>query len=286
MDELKSSQSIQGYTQFPNFEMLDARIASAGDKRLPLDTLNLSEPQGNVFGRNPSRGTHHGVAHKTQGETGSAPQAIETGTSFARDEERMKCTIPMPTFARRPPTMNSFLPYSKVCKSRNCNSTSSLHVPHFYVGRHDSKTKGLLVLIFPRRQCYGSKKWSWLIQWFDLMSSCSVRGIRMPDFEVLDAKIASALNRIIQNSFFKKKVSLEEQKAQKEDRFLRGRRIAYMIYDSFRVTGAHDTVLDYAVCSLSLFVTIMFRNSIQDGMKFYYLYQRSHPMTFWKVCTN
>ena len=30
----------------------------------------------------------------------------------------------------------------------------------------------------------------------DLKSSCSVRGIRMPDFEVLDAKIASALNRI------------------------------------------------------------------------------------------
>ena len=38
-------------------------------------------------------------------------------------------------------------------------------------------------------------------------------------FEVLDAKIASALNKIIQNSQFKKKVSLEEQKAQKEDRF-------------------------------------------------------------------
>ena len=48
------------------------------------------------------------------------------------------------------------------------------------------------------------------------------------------------------NSQFKKKVSLEEQKAQKEDRFLRGRQIAFMIYDHFRVTGAHDTVLDHA----------------------------------------
>ena len=53
----------------------------------------------------------------------------------------------------------------------------------------------------------------------DLKSSCSVRGIRTPDFEVLDAKIASALNRIIHNTRFKRKVSLEEQKAQKEDRF-------------------------------------------------------------------
>ena len=58
---------------------------------------------------------------------------------------------------------------------------------------------------------------------------------------MLDAKIASALNKIIQNSQFKKKVSFEEQKAQKEDRFLRGRQIAVMIFDYFRVTGAHDT---------------------------------------------
>ena len=39
----------------------------------------------------------------------------------------------------------------------------------------------------------------------DLKFSCSVRGIRMPGFEVLDAKIASALNRIIHNSHFKRK---------------------------------------------------------------------------------
>ena len=34
----------------------------------------------------------------------------------------------------------------------------------------------------------------------DVKSLSSVRGIRMPDFEVLDAKIASALNKIIHNS--------------------------------------------------------------------------------------
>ena len=65
-------------------------------------------------------------------------------------------------------------------------------------------------------------------------------------FEMLDAKIASALNKIIQNSRFKKKVSLEDQKAQKEDQFLLGRQIAFMIYEYFRVAGVHDTVLDYA----------------------------------------
>ena len=63
---------------------------------------------------------------------------------------------------------------------------------------------------------------------------------------MLDGKIFSALKKIIQNSHFKKKVSLEEQKAPKEDQLLRGRQIAFMIYDHFRAIGAHDTVLDYA----------------------------------------
>ena len=76
---------------------------------------------------------------------------------------------------------------------------------------------------------------------------------RQGNFELLDARIASALNKIIQNSHLKKKVSLEEQKAQKEDRFLRGRQITFMIYDYYLVTGAHDTVLDYAdVFSITL----------------------------------
>ena len=79
----------------------------------------------------------------------------------------------------------------------------------------------------------------------DLRSSSSIRGISVPNFEVFDARIASALNKIIHNSHFKRKISLEEQKAQKEDRFLRGRQIAYLIYEQFRVTGTHDSVENY-----------------------------------------
>ena len=48
----------------------------------------------------------------------------------------------------------------------------------------------------------------------DLKSSSSIRGISMPNFEVLDARIASALNKIIHNSHFKRRISLEEQKGQ------------------------------------------------------------------------
>ena len=79
----------------------------------------------------------------------------------------------------------------------------------------------------------------------ELRSSSSTRGISMPNFEVLDARIASALNKIIHNSQFKRRISLEQQKGQKEDRFLRSRQIAYLIYDQFRVTGTHDSVENY-----------------------------------------
>ena len=89
----------------------------------------------------------------------------------------------------------------------------------------------------------------------DSKSSLSVRGIQTPNFEVLDARIASALNRIIHNSHFKRRSSLEEQKTQKEDRFLRGRQIAYLIYEYFWVTGAKDSVENYADLS-----TIALRN--------------------------
>ena len=95
----------------------------------------------------------------------------------------------------------------------------------------------------------------------ELKSSRSVYGKNFPNFEMLDAKIASVLNKIIQNSQFKKKVSLEEQKAQQEDRILRGRQIAFMICDYFPVTVAHDTVLDYA----DLFSVALHDDNIQES---------------------
>ena len=80
------------------------------------------------------------------------------------------------------------------------------------------------------------------------------------NFEMLDAKIASALTKSVQNSQFKKKVSFEKQKVQKEYRFLRGRQITFMIYDHFRVTGDHDTVLDHA----DLFSVTLHDDNIQE----------------------
>ena len=91
-------------------------------------------------------------------------------------------------------------------------------------------------------------------------SSSSIRGISMPNFEVLDARIASALNKIIHNSHFRRRVSLEEQKSQKQDRFLRGRQIAYLIYDHFRITKTNNSVENYA----DLFTISLRNDDIQE----------------------
>ena len=64
---------------------------------------------------------------------------------------------------------------------------------------------------------------------------------------MLDAKIVSSLKEIIPNSNFKKGVYLAGQQAQKDNRFLRGRQIAFfVICEHCWVTGTHVAILDYS----------------------------------------
>ena len=108
------------------------------------------------------------------------------------------------------------------------------------------KTEGCTCSQFPTEAMQWIKEVEMVDSVDDLGSSSSLRCISMPNFEVLDARIASALNKIIHNSYFRRRISLEDQKAQKQDRFFRGRQIAYLIYEYFRVTGANDSVENYA----------------------------------------
>ena len=66
----------------------------------------------------------------------------------------------------------------------------------------------------------------------ELDASRSVTGqTTFLDFDMFDGEIASALKkRINTQSNFRKRVSVDEQRAQTFDRFLRGRQIVYMIY--------------------------------------------------------
>ena len=119
----------------------------------------------------------------------------------------------------------------------------------------------------------------------DLKSSCSVRGIQMPNSEALDAKIASALNRIIHNTQFKRKVSLEEQKAQKETvSFVEDRSLTW----STSTSGSLEPMIlsrNMPTCLQLFFEMMIFRNSIRNGTEFHYQWRNSHLMTSWD-CTN
>ena len=106
----------------------------------------------------------------------------------------------------------------------------------------------------------------------DLRSSSSIRGILMPDFEVLDARIASALNKIIHNSHFKRKISLEEQK---RPRSRTGSFAERRLLTCFTNTsGSLEPMIlskTTPTCSLLFFEMTIFRNSILSGTEFYCL---------------
>ena len=78
------------------------RSMPSRDKRLPLDTWNLSASQGNVFG-NPRfmfdspQTSWRRICHSTApSATGAVPVQGSTGTIVARGEERIGSTTTMP----------------------------------------------------------------------------------------------------------------------------------------------------------------------------------------------
>ena len=67
-----------------------------------------------------------------------------------------------------------------------------------------------------------------------------------------------------------KRVSVEEQRAQEHDRFLRGRPIADVIYEHFRATGADEAVQSLSdLFRKNAYRMMTFKISIQDGTKLY-----------------
>ena len=82
-----------------------------------------------------------------------------------------------------------------------------------------------------------------------------------PDCEMLDVMIASALKKILNSHIqFLKRICVEEQRAQKYDRFLRGRQISYMICEHFHAPRAYESVQ-----GLSDLFTIRLQNDdVQD----------------------
>ena len=120
----------------------------------------------------------------------------------------------------------------------------------------------------------------------DSKSSSSTRGISMPNFEVLDARIASALNKMIHNSHFTRRISLEERKAQKQDRSFVADRLLFRSTVTAGSLGAMILSKTTPTYSLLFFEMTIFRNSILSGTEYYCPRRKSRMMTSWKDCTN
>ena len=73
--------------------------------------------------------------------------------------------------------------------------------------------------------------------------------------------IASALKKLLNTqSHFRKRASVEEQRARKHDRILRGRQMAHMIYEYFRAIGAFEAVQGLS----TLFAVSLQKDDVQD----------------------
>ena len=116
----------------------------------------------------------------------------------------------------------------------------------------------------------------------ELVTWRSIVGKDFPDFHMIDAMIASALKMLLNTqTHFRKRVSVEEQRAQKHDRFLRGRQIAYLIYEYFRATGAYE-----AVQGLSILFAIWLQNDDVQDFDVRWDHALLSLIWFWKDCTS
>ena len=72
--------------------------------------------------------------------------------------------------------------------------------------------------------------------------------------------MAAALKKCHDKHTHFRKKGVQEQRAQKNDRLLRGRQIAHLIYDYFRSAGSNDQIQGL----LGLFNTRLENDDIQD----------------------
>ena len=207
-----------------------SRALLSCDNRLPLDTWNQSRLQENVFGHqfstfdaprdHPQRIQSDDVHRNRE----AAPEAGRMKTSHTSEDRLNQGTIPMPTFAPRPLTTSSTIP---VESPQNCmvgqqrkqiselQFDKFLNPQSFLVLKIRFKTQVTTYSDFPPEAMLWINEVEMVDSLDELKSSPSVDGMDFSNFEMLDAKIASTVNKIIQISQFKKKVSLEEQKAKK-----------------------------------------------------------------------
>ena len=237
-----------------------SRSIPSRDKRLPWNTSGSQENVfGNQFSTFDSPRDHYQGVHPCapQRERGSVPQATGSGTLFSSDDKQNRDTIPMPTFAGRASTMGSKI---------------QVEIPqNSMVGQHRQQISELQFDIFQSFLV-------WKIRFKNQVTTCSDFSLEamlwIKEVEMVDSLEESKSSRPVsgregcfcseQNhpefTIPEEGQSRGTESRKKEDRFLRGRQIAFMIYNYHQVTGAPDTVLDYA----HLFFVTLHDDNIQE----------------------
>ena len=122
----------------------------------------------------------------------------------------------------------------------------------------------------PHAPCSGSRKSKQPNRWMTSTLQKSITGKDFPDCEELDLMMASALKRCCdKQTHFRKKISVEEQRAQKDNRFLRGRQIACLISDFFDLLDLMMKFYDYRGCSVKNWTTTTLRILIYVGSQLF-----------------
>ena len=168
---------------------------------------------------------------------------------------------------------------------------SDLHFDKFL----DPRTVGCWKVRFKTEACLCSQFLTEAMQWIkeveivdsvdDFTSSSSVRGILMPDFAVLVARITSALNKIIHDSHVRESVWRNQSPRSRTVSFAEDRLLTW----SISISGSAEPMIlskTMPTFSLLVFEMMIFRKFDSKCDGFYCLWRKSHLMTSWKVCTN
>ena len=154
------------------------------------------------------------ILHSTApSAAGAVPVHGSTGTFVAGSEERIGRTIPMPTFERRPSKMIFFChrlfhtilwldSNDSICRKFNVIKSPTLST--FSCWKIRFKNQVTICSDFLSKAMLWIKEGEMVDSMDELKSSRSIAGHDLPNFEMLDARIASVLNKIIENSHVKK----------------------------------------------------------------------------------
>ena len=164
---------------------------------------------------------------------------IGTATLVARDEDLNTGTIPMPTFARKFIISGGYSPQRQQISELQFDKFPTRSA--FLCWKIRFKNQVTTCSDFPSEAMLWIKEVEMVDSLDELTSSRSVAGKNFQNFEMLDARSASALNKIIQNSHFKKKVSLEEEGSPERGPVSTGKTL-YQSFSVQKLRESHETI--------------------------------------------